>query len=195
MTASTLVKRIAPVSEATWPDLERLFGEDGACVGCWCMWWRTTRATYHAGRGNRRALRAAVDADVSVGLLAYADDPGSGDEQAVGWCAVAPRSAYPRWENSAVGRARREPDGRWAVPCFFVRPDFRRRGIADALLAAACEHSRAHGAQVLEAYPMNTAKASASDLFVGSFSLFARHGFVVVGQPTARRAVMERTFA
>lgn len=23
-----------------WPVILRLFGERGACGGCWCMWWR-----------------------------------------------------------------------------------------------------------------------------------------------------------
>ncbi|MCB9206539.1 MAG: hypothetical protein H6611_04330 [Ignavibacteriales bacterium] len=24
----------------TWKDFEQLFGEQGACEGCWCMYWR-----------------------------------------------------------------------------------------------------------------------------------------------------------
>ena len=24
----------------SWNDFERLFGERGACGGCWCMYWR-----------------------------------------------------------------------------------------------------------------------------------------------------------
>jgi hypothetical protein len=23
-----------------WPQLEALFGKNGACGGCWCWWWR-----------------------------------------------------------------------------------------------------------------------------------------------------------
>ena len=23
-----------------WPEMEKLFGLNGACAGCWCMWWR-----------------------------------------------------------------------------------------------------------------------------------------------------------
>jgi len=23
-----------------WPALAELFGANGACGGCWCMWWR-----------------------------------------------------------------------------------------------------------------------------------------------------------
>ena len=190
-----IVKRIAPLSAETWPDLEDLFGPNGACAGCWCMWWRAGKGLYRAGQGNRDALRALLDTEVSVGLLAYAGDPDADEERAVGWCAVAPRSSYSQLAKTAVGRGGRDEAGRWAVTCFFVRRGHRRRGVTDHLLAAACDHGRAHGAGVIEGYPVTAQKASSADLFVGTKSLFARHGFVVVREPTARRAVMERTFA
>jgi GNAT superfamily N-acetyltransferase len=188
-----IVKRVVPLSSDTWTDLEELFGTDGVCAGCWCMWWRTAKPDYRVGRGNRHGLRAAMDTNTSVGLLAYGGEPDSDDERVVGWCAVAPRSSYPRLAYTAVGRGRRDEEGRWAVPCFFVRKGHRRSGITDELLAAACEHSRAHGAAVVEGYPF-TGKASQWELFVGTKNLFARHGFVVVREATSRRAVMERTF-
>ena len=31
---------IHPATPDTWRDLETLFGEKGACGGCWCMAWR-----------------------------------------------------------------------------------------------------------------------------------------------------------
>jgi len=24
----------------SWVQFEKLFGDKGACGGCWCMWWR-----------------------------------------------------------------------------------------------------------------------------------------------------------
>jgi len=32
-----------PVTLKQWPDLQELFGPNGADSGCWCMWWRQTR--------------------------------------------------------------------------------------------------------------------------------------------------------
>ena len=48
-----------PATADRWPDLEALFGERGACGGCWCMAWRLPRAGYEAGKSgaNRKALR------------------------------------------------------------------------------------------------------------------------------------------
>lgn len=188
-----IIKRIVPLDAANWSDLVELFGPDSACGGCWCMWWRTTKVDYRWGNANRKALRALVDSGAPTGLLAYAGDPDTDHDEVAGWCAVAPRAQYPRLMNSAGWRGRGDDEGRWAVPCFFVRPGHRRRGLTDDLLAAACEHSRAHGAIAVEGYPL-TRHSSPSEMFVGTKALFARHGFVVVREPTNRRAVMERSF-
>ena len=75
----------------------RLFGERGAYGGCWCMWWRLSRAEFQAGQGerNRRALHGIVGGGDVPGILAY-----EGDEP-VGWCGVAPRESFP-----SIGRSR-----------------------------------------------------------------------------------------
>jgi GNAT superfamily N-acetyltransferase len=185
-----IVKRIVPLTADNWSDLEELFTK-GPCSYCWCMWWRVPRAEYQYGSANRRALRAAVDADVSVGLLAYGGAVDDGEEKVVGWCAVAPRTSYRRLATALVARGGSNEPDRWAVPCFFVRQGYRRRGISDALLDAACEHSRAHGARVIEGYPTTSDSAGATD-FYGTKRLFERHGFVVVREPTPKRALMER---
>ena len=50
--------KIRPLAPNLWPALEDLFGEDGACDGCWWMYWRignayrknprdTNKATFH----------------------------------------------------------------------------------------------------------------------------------------------------
>ena len=31
---------IRPLTPDLWPALEDLFGKNGACNGCWCMYWR-----------------------------------------------------------------------------------------------------------------------------------------------------------
>ena len=87
-----------PLTPERWADLERLFGERGACGGCWCMWWRLTRREFeqNKGDGNKASLRALVESGPPPGLLAY-----DGDE-AVGWCAVEPRESYPALARSRV---------------------------------------------------------------------------------------------
>ena len=54
-----------------WPDLEKLFGERGACGGCWCMTWRLRRADFeqNKGAGNKRAFQTLVESDAQPALV------------------------------------------------------------------------------------------------------------------------------
>ena len=132
--------RFEPLTSEYWGDFENLFGARGACAGCWCMWWRLKRTewTRNKGEGNRLAMKALVESGRSLGILAY------DGELAVGWCAVEPRENYPVLENS---RTLKRVDDRnvWSVTCFFVRKEYRKKGVSIALLKAAARHVREHG--------------------------------------------------
>ena len=130
------------------------------------------------------------------GLVAYLDG------EPVGWCAVEPRTAYPRLLlKTRVPWAGREEDKTddsvWAVTCFVTRAGFRRRGISRALVRAAVDFARERGARALEGYPMLTEPGQElmlGELHVGSRSSFADAGFIEVGRPTLRRVVMRIDF-
>ena len=111
--------RIVPVTPERWPDLVALFGEKGACAGCWCMWMRLPLAEFRRGKGagNRRALRALV-ARRPPGLLAYVNG------EPVGWVAAAPREEYVRLGNSRM-LAPVEGERVWSAPCFYIHRDQR----------------------------------------------------------------------
>src|ERR1700727_2216337 len=53
--------KILPLTPELWPALEDLFGEKGACNGCWCMYWRIG-AAYRGrpGSKNKAAFRQVV---------------------------------------------------------------------------------------------------------------------------------------
>jgi GNAT superfamily N-acetyltransferase len=161
-----------------WDDLERLFGERGACGGCWCMWYRLPRAEYERGKGakNRNALRRLVAAGEPVGVIAYAGGT------PVGWCSVAPRSAFTRL---ATARTLKPLDGRpaWSVVCLFVAREYRRRGVSVALLDAAAEYARSLGAEVIEGYPAVPRAGTIPAVSAG---------FREVARPSPARAIMRR---
>ena len=167
-------------------DLERLFGPRGACAGCWCMWWKTTRSEFDAGRGegNRDAMRRQVRAGVVPGILAYAGD------EPVGWCAVEPRSAYPRLARSRT-LAPVDEAPVWSVTCFFVARAWRGKGVTAALLGAAAAHARRAGATALEGYPVAPRGETADAwLYTGLATTFARAGFEEVARRSPTRPVM-----
>jgi len=179
---------VKPVTPSRWPDLEALFGPNGGCAGCWCMWWRLPRAKWKAGRkkGNRLALRRLVAGGAVPGLLAYAG------KEPVGWCAIAPRQEYPRLARS---RTLAPVDDRpvWSITCFFVRRGWRGRGVTGALVGAAVEHVRKRGGRLLEAYPVDPRGATADAwLYTGLASTFLRAGFREVARRSPTRPIVRK---
>lgn len=177
------------LTPSRWKDLEALFGERGACGGCWCMTWRLPRAEWEAkkGEGNRRAFAALVAKGGKPGLLAYAG------KEPIAWCAVAPRAQY-----SGLARARslKPIDDRpvWSISCFFVRRDWRRRGVTIWLLHQVAEHVARAGGKMLEGYPSTPKKDGLPDAFAwtGLVDAFEQAGFEVVARPSASRAIVRR---
>ena len=168
---------------ADWPDVERLFGVRGEPSRCWCRFFALTGPQWSASTPEERKnqLRDKFDGgQPAPGVLAFRDG------NPVGWCAVEPRGCYPRILRSKVlasaPDAARDPGGDhvWSVSCFVVSPGHRRTGVAGALLAAAVEHASAHGATVVEGYPVDPAqrpKAGPADLYHGTLGLFLAAGF------------------
>jgi GNAT superfamily N-acetyltransferase len=170
-----------------WKDVEALFGEKGACAGCWCMVWRLERARYEAGKGagNRRALRRLVEGGARPGVIAYAG------REPVAWCAVAPRGDYGYLARSRV-LAPVDDTPVWSITCLFVAKEYRRRGVSARLLRATAEMALARGARAVEGYPQSLSMAKIPDSFVwtGLPSAFEQAGFVEVARRSPARPIM-----
>ena len=172
-----------------WRDLERLFGDNGACGGCWCMWFRLTNREFEAkkGEGNRQVMKALVDSGEEPGILAYVDG------EPAAWCAVAPRESYGRLERSRLLKPVDEKPV-WSAVCFFVDKRFRGRGLTVGLLEAAAEHVRRQGGELLEGYPVEPRKEKAPPVFMyhGLASAFTKAGFTEVARRSETRPIMRR---
>jgi GNAT superfamily N-acetyltransferase len=154
------------------------------------MLWRLPGGQFAQGRGagNRDRQRKAVLQGPAPGLLAYRDG------RPVGWCALAPRTAYSRIMRSPMVKGDRDEPGVWSVPCFYVARDSRRTGVASALIEAAVRYAADHGARALEGYPVPAegGRVVAPDAFTGTVGLFASAGFREQPSGTRRRRVMRR---
>jgi GNAT superfamily N-acetyltransferase len=138
------------VAPGDWRQIELLFGEKGACGGCWCMWWRVERGgklwDSVKGEPNRAELKRRVEAGEVNAMMAF------DGEQPVGWCTFGPRATFPRAETIKALRHAWDADT-WAVVCFYIHPKWRRKGVARALLEAATERAFELGARIVEGYP------------------------------------------
>jgi GNAT superfamily N-acetyltransferase len=195
---------VVPANEASWEELQSVFGERSDATRCQCQRFKLGRYEWTPASTEERAAKLLEEtgcgdpsARGTSGLVAYLDG------EPVGWCAVEPRTAYELLltNRSPVpwkGRAEDKTDaGVWAVTCFFTRPGFRRRGVSGALVAAAVGFARERGARALEGYPMIThpgKEITWGELYVGSRNAFADAGFTEVSAPTLRRIVMRIDF-
>lgn len=164
----------------SWRDVERLFGANGACGGCWCMYWRLAKGERWEdvrGQAAKERLREGIRDGSVLGVLAYVDG------EPVGWCAFGPRPAFARLDRAPSFKCD-DAAGVWSVPCFFVKSGFRGVGVSKALLAAALKAIRERGGRVVEGYPSRPGKDGtyvAAFSWTGTRSLFAKAGFRVAG--------------
>lgn len=178
-----------PLTAETWKDFEELFGERGACGGCWCMSWRIGRKEFAAqkGAGNKKAMRALVKKEKPVGVLLYEGG------KAIGWCAVAPREEYVRLNNSRT-LAPVDDKPVWSTPCFFVAKEHRGAGASVRLLKAAVEYAKQNGARIVEGYPQDIAtKLPPPFVWTGLLGTFEGAGFKEVARRSKTRPIMRRT--
>lgn len=181
-----------PLGPADLADLATLFDAHRNTRRCWCMAFCESRTRFALAwftGDNRRRFEAMATADrAPMGVLASACD------EPVGWCACGPRSRYVAADRGRGeilrGREPREDDAVWLLACLFVRPDFRSRGVTDALMRAAIRLARREGAVAVEGWPTAGSDRRYADAFLGRESAFERLGFTCVGRPTSRRAVM-----
>ena len=177
-----------PATADRWGDVVTVMGMRGDPAYCWCQFFlqRGKEARSATRESNRDALRRQVcDGAVAPGILAYDEaDP-------VGWCAVAPKSSYPRLLASPVAGS--AVDGVWSVSCFVVRVGDRRRGVAATLLDGAVRYAWMQGAGTIEGYPVDPGarkSVSSAELYHGVLSAFLAAGFTEVSRPYPARAVV-----
>lgn len=172
-----------------WDDFELLFGPNGACAGCWCMWYRFSHKEFASTHkeGHKEAMRTIVQSGFEPGVLAY------GDGKPIGWVALAPREWYARLKTSRQ-LAAVDDQPVWSITCFFIHRDYRRSGLMEKLITAAVEHARSKGAKIIEAYPLDVeGKMSSTQLYTGKSSVFYKLGFEQVAlreyRPIVRKSL------
>lgn len=170
-----------------WNDFEKLFGDNGACGGCWCMSWRLKKSEFELGKGtqNKNAMKSLVEKNEVVGVLAYIDG------EPVGWCAAAPREKYVRLENSRVFK-RIDDEKVWSITCLYILKSNRRKGISTELIKAAIEYCRLNEVKIVEAYPTVPYDVKVPDAFLwtGIPKAFEEAGFEIAERRSKWKIMM-----
>ncbi len=176
-----------PVDISRWKDFKELFGEKGACGGCWCMAWRLQAKEFEKRKGaiNKRSMKEIIDNKELPGILGYINN------KPVGWCSVAPRDKFIRLKNSRV-LAKIDDKPVWSITCFFITKSYRKQGLSSQLLKGVIEFSRDKNVKILEAYPTEPYSDNIPAAFVwtGIPSSFKKVGFKVVARRSPKRPIM-----
>src|SRR5438270_5831582 len=108
---------VRPLTPDDWPVVAKLFGANGACGGCWCMWWRVPQGgklwKESQGTKNRDDFRRLIKGGKQHAVLAFADD------EAVGWCSFGPKETFPRMQRIRALQ-HESPPGTWSIVCFYI---------------------------------------------------------------------------
>ena len=170
-----------------WKDFESLFGENGACGGCWCMLWRLKRSVFEAQKGekNKLAMFDLVKAGKKPGIIAYLNN------EPVGWCALSKRENYPALERSRILK-KVDEQRVWSISCFFIHKKIRRKGVSIKLLKFAIHYCKENGATIIEGYPVEPKKDKMPAVFAwtGIASAYLKAGFKEVARRSETRPIM-----
>src|SRR3954454_8215168 len=191
---------IVPANEASWQDLQTIFGTRGDAAGCQCQRYKLGWTVRHEMALDELRFRLHDQTDcghpesgTTSGIVAYVDG------EPAAWCAIEPRPNYPYLTRTVWGGRNEDPhdESVWSVTCFVVRVGYRRRGITYELAKASIDLARSHGARALEAYPMITIpeqEITWGELHVGAVKVFAAAGFREIRHPSKRRYIMRIDF-
>lgn len=188
---------IQPLTADRFADLATLFDQGGDPKWCWCSSFRLRGQDFTKANpaSNREVLRTAVREQANApGLLAYDDGT------VIGWVSLGPRDDFERLAHSRVLRPVDDKPV-WSIVCFVVGRKSRRQGVGRALLEAAIDYARDHGATTLEAYPTDVPdgqRIPSANAYMGTLGMFERAGFKVVDRrqanaTTAVRPIVRRS--
>jgi GNAT superfamily N-acetyltransferase len=178
---------LLPLTTRNWVDFENLFGERGACGGCWCMWFRLKHSEFEKQKGerNKKAMRSIVDSGKIPGILAY------DGKIPVGWCSVAPREDFGLLERSRILKPI-DDQPVWSIVCFFIHKEYRNKNVSLELIKAAVEYVKKQGGKIVEGYPVEPKKERMPEVFAyyGLASAFRKAGFSECERRSETRPIM-----
>jgi GNAT superfamily N-acetyltransferase len=195
--------QVEPATSAHFDRLTTLF--EACSSTCFCRYWHfggtkndwLTRCALSPDE-NKNELQAALEASSNSARGLVAIDSTAENKPIVGWMKLAPAASLPKLQKLPVYRASagRDSENVFSIGCFLVHPDYRKRGVARALVEAAPEMVGAWGGEAIEAYPHSIDRQMHDEeAWMGPASIFFGAGFrMIAGEnpyPVLRREIVK----
>jgi GNAT superfamily N-acetyltransferase len=165
-----IIKAMKSEAASDWFDFfnHRAFADHPDWSGCYCTGPFTPRLKEYTGKSPIRRVYAKwlIDKGIMKGYLAY--EAG----KVIAWCNVNTKSALPKYEDGLE-----ESLKILSIACFVVQKEYRRKGIAQKLLARIVKDAKKEGIRIIEAYPRKKAQTEYGN-FLGPYSLYEKYGFI-----------------
>jgi GNAT superfamily N-acetyltransferase len=125
----------------------------------------------------KQRFRRLVQEGKAHGVLAFCNG------EPIGWVSFDKRTDYARLDRAPSLQCE-DAERVWSIPCFFVKPGYRKQGVAGVLLKAALKALKKKKAGVVEGYPVRPKGDGkpfpAAFAWTGTLSLFEKAGFDIV---------------
>jgi GNAT superfamily N-acetyltransferase len=175
--------QLAEAAPEHGPLLASLF-ERESCA-CHCRYWHFTgdknawldRTANDPAKSRDEMLAAlAAQSDEMRGVVAL-----SNASRAAGWMKLAPAETLTKLYAQRLYRGlpcfAGDRTRIYAVGCFLIEGEARRRGLARSMLRFGVEAARRWGARAIEAFPRRAELARDYELWTGPDSIFTELGF------------------
>ena len=143
--------------------------------GCFCRFYHNNCSneewSKRTPQHNKSEALESIHNGSMKGFLAYHED------QVIGWVNANRVDAYPRLENFVEAYVRSPKTG--CLVCFVIHPDYRRQGVARALLKEAVDQFTGDGYDAVLAFPFES-KDEPEKAYRGSLSMYLELGFTIL---------------
>ena len=179
-----IIKPLAPELAKDYFDFfENRAFTDNSPYRCYCHMYQMSKKqlklSYEnadgldGGRISRNAAELQIEAGILRGYLAF------DDSVAIGWCNANARSSYPIEPCTDTHFYAPLEKREKAVVCFEIAPEYRRKGIATALLQQVITDAKTEGYIAVVSFPVIRDEDYEWDC-TGPARLYEKFGFVKV---------------
>jgi len=190
------IRKLTPALAADYFDFfeNRAFTDDSP-YRCYCQVYQMTKEQYQTaydnikgqdpGRASRDVAERQIADGVLQGYLAYAAG------KSIGWCNAGDRANYPAYPPYDVPFHAPAENREKAVVCFEISPEYRRKGVATALLRQIITDAGAAGYTAVIGFPVARDECYEWDC-PGPVRLYEKAGFILAGEQGGRLIIRLR---